>query len=200
MRRFDKKRPGRRTSNEEWKNPHDPQAKVGRTKDGACDMIYKPEHVTDLESGAIVQAEVLEGDHADTKALSERVACRGGSGQPHRSQRRGWRRALAHRRQGLLCHRGNCPNPRVRHSHSNRGRSRCPASQGRFDRPAAQSSSSRRVVPSRASLAKRFCASAACTWNAALSTSLTKADCAEPPSGEQKISLSATRSRRLALT
>ena len=35
-------------------------------------MIYKPEHVTDLESGAIVQAEVLEGDHVDTKALSER--------------------------------------------------------------------------------------------------------------------------------
>ena len=75
LRRFDKNRPGRRTSNEEWKNPYDPQAKVGRTKDGACDMIYKPEHVTDLESGAIVQAEVLEGDHADTKALSERVAC-----------------------------------------------------------------------------------------------------------------------------
>ena len=74
MRRFDKKRPGRRTSNEEWKNPHDPQAKVGRTKDGACDMIYKPEHVTDLENGAIVQVEVLEGDHPDTKALSERVA------------------------------------------------------------------------------------------------------------------------------
>ena len=37
-------------------------------------MIYKPEHVTDLESGAIVQAEVLEGDHPDTEALSERVA------------------------------------------------------------------------------------------------------------------------------
>ncbi|HVQ21342.1 MAG TPA: transposase [Terrimicrobiaceae bacterium] len=75
VRSFDKKRPGRKTSNQEWKNPHDPQAKVGRTKDGACDMIYKPEHVTDLESGAIVQAEVLEGDHADTRALSERVAC-----------------------------------------------------------------------------------------------------------------------------
>jgi transposase len=73
VRRFDKKRPGRRTSNEEWKNPHDPQVKVGRTKDGAGDMIYKPERVTDLESGAIVEAEVLEGDHPDTKALSERV-------------------------------------------------------------------------------------------------------------------------------
>ena len=30
--------------------------------------------MTDLESGAIVQAEVLEGDHADTKELSERTA------------------------------------------------------------------------------------------------------------------------------
>ena len=37
-------------------------------------MIYKPEHVTDLESGAIIQAEVLPGDHADPEALSERVA------------------------------------------------------------------------------------------------------------------------------
>jgi transposase len=74
VRRFDQKRPGRRTSNQEWENPYDPHAKVGRTKKGACAMIYKPEHVTDLESGAIVQAEVLEGDHADTKALSERVA------------------------------------------------------------------------------------------------------------------------------
>jgi transposase len=37
--------------------------------------IYKPEHVTDLESGAIIQAEVLQGDHADPEALSERVAC-----------------------------------------------------------------------------------------------------------------------------
>ena len=75
VRSFDKKRPGRKTSNQEWKNPHDPQAKVGRTKDGACDMIYKPEHVSDLESGAIVQAEVLESGHADTRALSKRVAC-----------------------------------------------------------------------------------------------------------------------------
>lgn len=74
VRRFDKQRPGRKTSNEEWQNPHDPDAKVGRTKDGAIDMIYKPEHVTDLESGAIVQAEVRLGDEGDTEELSERVA------------------------------------------------------------------------------------------------------------------------------
>lgn len=74
VRRFDKKRPGRKTSNEEWVNPHDPDAKVGRTKDGATDMIYKPEHVTDLESGAIVSAEVRPGDAGDTEELTERVA------------------------------------------------------------------------------------------------------------------------------
>ena len=50
------------------------EAKVGRTKDGACDMIYKPEHVTDLESGAIVTAQVRPGDAADhDESLPERI-------------------------------------------------------------------------------------------------------------------------------
>ena len=192
VRRFDKNRPGRKTSNEEWKNPHDPQAKVGRTKDGACDMIYKPEHVTDLESGAIVQAEVLEGDHADTEGIKRASSLRGGSGQPHRGQRGGCCRALAHSGQRLLCHRGNCPDPRVRHSHGDRGRQRCPAPQGRHWPPRCEKLFIVPLVPSRASLARRFCASAACTWNAASSTFLMKAECAGPRFGEKKISLSGT--------
>ena len=73
VRRFDKKREGRKTSNEDWVNPHDPEAKVGKTKDGACDMIYKPEHVTDLESGAILRAEVRLGDEGDSEGLGVRV-------------------------------------------------------------------------------------------------------------------------------
>jgi hypothetical protein len=36
-------------------------------------MIYKPEHITDLESGAIVAATVRHGDEGDTKQLGERV-------------------------------------------------------------------------------------------------------------------------------
>ena len=71
--RFDRKRPGRKTSNKEWYNPDDPDAKVGRTKDGACDMIYKPEHIVDLESGAIIAAGVRLGDAGDTEDLSTRV-------------------------------------------------------------------------------------------------------------------------------
>ena len=74
VRRFDRQREGRKTSNRQWQNPHDPAAKVGRTKDGACDMIYKPEHITDLESGAIVSAAVRPGDAADNdESLCERV-------------------------------------------------------------------------------------------------------------------------------
>jgi transposase len=73
VRRFDKKRPGRQTSNRDWVNPHDPAAKIGRTKDGACDMIYKPEHVVDLESGAIVTAQVRAGDAADSEGAATRL-------------------------------------------------------------------------------------------------------------------------------
>lgn len=71
--RFDRHRKDRKTSNKEWYNPNDPDAKVGRTKDGACDMVYKPEHIVDLESGAIIAAEVRPGDAGDTEDLSGRV-------------------------------------------------------------------------------------------------------------------------------
>ena len=77
VRRFDKKREGRKTSNQEWVNPHDRDAKVGVTKHGACDMIYKPEHITDLDTGVIVAAEVRCGDEGDTVGLAERVLAAG---------------------------------------------------------------------------------------------------------------------------
>jgi transposase len=73
VRRFDKKRPDRKTSNDEWQNPHDPDAKIGRTKRGATRMIYKPEHVVDLETGAIVDADVRPGDEHDTADLTDKV-------------------------------------------------------------------------------------------------------------------------------
>jgi transposase len=73
LRNFDRHRAGKRMSNEQWQNPHDPDAKIGRTKDGATDMVYLPEHTVDLETGAIVQAQVLPGDHRDSEDLSTRV-------------------------------------------------------------------------------------------------------------------------------
>jgi transposase len=72
VRKFDRHRPGK-GSNQAWVNPHDPQAKIGRTKDGATDMIYKPEAVVDLDTGAIVQAQVQLGDEVDHKNLAGKV-------------------------------------------------------------------------------------------------------------------------------
>lgn len=72
VRRFDRQRP-KKTSNEEWFNPHDPQAKIGPRKDGATDMIYKPEVIADLETGVLVGAAVLPGDQADHQDVSTRL-------------------------------------------------------------------------------------------------------------------------------
>jgi transposase len=69
VRKFDRKRP-KKMSNQEWENPHDPEAKIGPKKDGATDMIYKPETVVDLDSGAIVGAEILPGHQADHQEAS----------------------------------------------------------------------------------------------------------------------------------
>ena len=71
--RFDRKRPDRKTSNEVWVNPHDPDAKIGKTKHGATDMVYKPEHAVDLDTGAIVDVSMLPGDQADSDGISERL-------------------------------------------------------------------------------------------------------------------------------
>jgi len=72
VRQFDRKRP-KKMSNDDWENPHEPDAKIGPTKTGAIDMIYKPEHTVDLDTGAILQAEVRLGHEADHKALAVHV-------------------------------------------------------------------------------------------------------------------------------
>jgi transposase len=71
--RFDKKRPGRKTSNKDWQNPHDPDAKIGPTKRGAMRMIYKPENIVDLDTGAILDVDIRPGDEADTHELAEKI-------------------------------------------------------------------------------------------------------------------------------
>jgi len=72
VRQFDRKRP-KKMSNDDWENPHDPDAKIGPTKAGATDMIYKPEHTVDLDTGAVLQAEVRCGHEPDQKDLAAHV-------------------------------------------------------------------------------------------------------------------------------
>jgi transposase len=72
VRRFDRQRP-KKMSNLDWENPNDPDAKIGPTKAGATDMIYKPETTVDLDTGAILNAEVRPGDEPDQKDLAAHV-------------------------------------------------------------------------------------------------------------------------------
>ena len=72
VRQFDRQRP-KKMSNEDWVNPHDPDAKIGPTKAGGTAMLDKPENTVDLATGAILQAEVRLGHEPDHKDLAAQV-------------------------------------------------------------------------------------------------------------------------------
>src|SRR5919202_1311926 len=72
--RLDRKRKGKRLSNAEWASPTDPEARVAKLKDGRTRLAYKPEHAVDLDTGAIVAAEVHAADEGDTATLPETLA------------------------------------------------------------------------------------------------------------------------------
>ena len=67
--RFDRKRKGKRLSNAEWTSARDPEARIAKLKDGRTHLAYKPEHAIDLDTGAIVAAEVHAADQGDTATL-----------------------------------------------------------------------------------------------------------------------------------
>lgn len=68
--RRDRKR-RKKTSNRDWQNPHDPDAKITRMKDGRTHLAHKAEHVVDLESGAVVAVTVQPADRGDTTSQQE---------------------------------------------------------------------------------------------------------------------------------
>src|SRR3954469_15837597 len=58
-------------SNDEWKRPHDPDAKITKMKDGRTHLAHKAEHAIDLETGAIVGATVPSADQGDTTTIQQ---------------------------------------------------------------------------------------------------------------------------------
>jgi len=71
LRRFDKKRKGKKVSNKEWVSSTDPQARIMKMKDGRTHLAYKSEHAIDLESGLLLAATIHHGDRADSESLIE---------------------------------------------------------------------------------------------------------------------------------
>src|SRR5215212_653477 len=69
--RLDRRRKGKRLSNTEWESPTDPDARIAKLKDGRTQLAYQPEHAVDLDTGAIVAAEIHPADRGDTVTLPE---------------------------------------------------------------------------------------------------------------------------------
>ena len=67
--RLDRKRKGKKLSNEDWVSKSEPEAKIAKMKDGTTHLAYKPEHAVDLDTGAVVAAELHPADEGDTTTL-----------------------------------------------------------------------------------------------------------------------------------
>jgi transposase len=68
--RLDRRRK-KRTSNKDWENPSDPDAKITKMKDGRTHLAHKAEHAVDLDTSALVAVTLHGADVGDTTSLVE---------------------------------------------------------------------------------------------------------------------------------
>jgi len=68
--KMDRKRP-RKGSNEDWENPHDPDSRIVKMKDGRTHLAHKAEHAVDLETGAVVAVVLHPATAGDTQTVTE---------------------------------------------------------------------------------------------------------------------------------
>ncbi len=71
--RWDRRRK-KSLSNREWVNPHDPEARITKLKDGRTQLAYKAEHAVDLDTGAVVALTVQPADRGDPQSLRVTLA------------------------------------------------------------------------------------------------------------------------------
>jgi len=73
LRRFDRQRPHKKVSNQEWVSPSDPDSKIAKMKDGTTHLAYKAEHVVDLQTELVLAAPIYPADQPDSATLLESV-------------------------------------------------------------------------------------------------------------------------------
>ena len=71
--RVDRKRK-KKGSNDEWVNPHDPDARIAKMKSGGTQMAHKAEHAVDMDTGAVVAVTLQAADLGDTTTIKETLA------------------------------------------------------------------------------------------------------------------------------
>jgi transposase len=64
----------KKTSNREWVNPHDRDARITKMKDGRTHLAHKAEHAVDMETGAVVAVTLQEAHLGDTTTVKETLA------------------------------------------------------------------------------------------------------------------------------
>ena len=73
LRRFDKKRKGKKVPNTEWQSSTDPDSRIIKMKDGRTHLAYKAENTIDLETDMLLSADVYHADHADNDTVTTSV-------------------------------------------------------------------------------------------------------------------------------
>src|SRR5271169_5335588 len=71
--RLDRKRK-KKGSNEEWKSPADPDARIAKMKDGCTHLAHKAEHAVDLSSGALLAITLEPANEGDTTTVHKTLA------------------------------------------------------------------------------------------------------------------------------
>jgi transposase len=68
--KLDRKRE-KKGSNQEWRHPGDPDARITKMKDGRTHLAHKAEHAVDLETGAVVAVTLQTADSGDTTTIEK---------------------------------------------------------------------------------------------------------------------------------
>jgi len=68
--KLDKQRKNK-ASNDDWQNPHEPDAKITKMKDGRTHLAHKAEHAVDMDTGAIATVTLQPADRGDPDSIEE---------------------------------------------------------------------------------------------------------------------------------
>jgi transposase len=71
--RMDRKRK-KKGSNDEWRSPADPDARITKMKDGRTHLAHKAEHAVDLSSGALLAIMLEPANEGDTSTVHKTLA------------------------------------------------------------------------------------------------------------------------------
>ncbi len=73
LRKFDRNRKGRKTSNRDFESEADPSSRIAKMKDGTTHLAHKAENAVDLETSVVVSATIFPADQGDTQSLPETI-------------------------------------------------------------------------------------------------------------------------------